>query len=348
MKNFLIRVATDREHGIAGVLARPFLTFLSWIYGLASGLVRCYYSFGPGRPYKAGVPVISIGNITAGGVGKTPLVMLVARLLSARGLHPVVLTRGYMTSAARSDEALMMRQRLKVPVLVGADRAALARKAAGEMPADAFILDDGFQHWRLKRELDIVVIDAVNPFGNGAVLPRGILREPLTALRRADIFVVSKADLGAANLDHIRKVLARVAPARLVVETVHAPVAAVNVLTGERSSGLGVLAGRAVAMCAIGAPEAFLAMLQREGTLVEKMFVWADHHDYTEADVREVAAFCRQHDISKIITTHKDAVKLDAFHEAFQGVSLFMMEIEIRVVHGEAEFISRIGRLFHP
>jgi tetraacyldisaccharide 4'-kinase len=212
---------------------------------------------------------------------------------------------------------------------------------------NVFILDDGFQHARLKRDLDIVAIDATNAFGNGYLLPRGILREPLSALARADLFVLTKTDLGRAHVDAIRLKLDHFKPGCMVVETVHAPVAVYDVWGNTWVSDLSSLQDRLAGICAIGSPDSFEAMLRREGGQVEKMFVFDDHHVYTEADVQRIRAFCAEKKISKVVTTDKDAVKLRDFQKAFQGVSLLVLEIEIKVVHGQTELFSRIGRCFN-
>jgi len=279
------------------------------------------------------------------------MVMFLVRLLQQRGLRPVVLMRGYMAQrcadGGASDEATMISEKLSVPVMVNPDRIASARNAEGCSMGDVFILDDGFQHARVKRDLDIVAIDAMHAFGNGYLLPRGILREPLAALARADIFILTKTDIGREFVANLRLKLDRIKPGCLVVETIHAPVAVHDVWANTWVSDLSSLQDRFVGLCAIGSPDSFAAMLKREGARVEKMFVFDDHHAYTETDVAKVVAFCAEKKISKVVTTDKDAVKLRDFQRAFQGVGLFVLEIEIKVVHGQTEFFSRVDRCFN-
>jgi tetraacyldisaccharide 4'-kinase len=231
--------------------------------------------------------------------------------------------------------------------MVNPDRITAVRNAEDCSMGNVFVLDDGFQHRRLKRDLDIVAIDAANAFGNGYLLPRGILREPLSALARADIFVLTKTDLGSSYVASIRRRLDQIKPGCTIVETIHAPVAVYDVWADARASDRSSLEDRCVGVCAIGAPDPFTAMLRREGAGIEKMYVFDDHHVYTEEDVRRIVAFCMEKKISKVVTTHKDAVKLRDFQEVFQGVSLLVLEIEIKVVHGQTELFSRIDRCFN-
>ena len=348
MKELVKQIMTGKDQGGAGVVLKPLLSCLSFIYFAAVFLVHALYRAGIMPSYRPKYPVISVGNITAGGVGKTPLVIFLAQILEARGRHPVILTRGYMLlsdeGAQASDEALMISEKLSVPVMINPDRVRAAMNAEACSMGNVFLLDDGFQHWPLKRDLDIVAIDATNAFGNGHLLPRGVLREPLSALRRADLFVLTRVDLGQVHIAGIRQKLSGINPVAGIVETVHAPVAAYDLWADVRSSELSCLEDRVAGICAIGAPDAFEVMLRREGAQVEKMFTFDDHHVYTAQDIERVMLFCRGNNILKVVTTHKDAVKLKAFQKAFQGVSLLVLEIEIKVVHGETELFSRIDR----
>lgn len=351
MKELIRRIITDKDKTLAGTLIKPALAVLSFIYAGCVGVTRALYETHVLPSYRPKYPVISVGNITAGGVGKTPLVMFLARVLKGRGMSPVVLTRGYMVSPdsgpQASDEAVMMSEKLDTPVMINPDRITASRHAEACGMGNVFLLDDGFQHWRLKRSLDIVAIDATNAFGNGYLFPRGILREPLSALARADVIVLTRTDLGQAHVADIRHVLESIRPDIPVVETVHAPSTLYDVWKDAHSADFSPLADRVAAVCAIGAPEPFAEMLRREGATIGKMFVFDDHHVYTQDDVRRIVEFCEKERISKVVTTYKDVVKLRGFREAFRGVSLLVVEIEIKVVHGQTEFFSRIDRCFN-
>jgi tetraacyldisaccharide 4'-kinase len=348
MRELIKRIITDKDRTWAGAVLKPFLALLSFVYAGIMIVIHALYQVGVLPSYRPQHPVISVGNITAGGVGKTPIVMFLVRLLKDKGFSPVVLTRGYMAlreeAGQASDEATMISEKLNVPVMVNPDRVAAARNAQDCAMGNIFILDDGFQHRRLKRDLDVVAIDATNAFGNGYLLPRGVLREPLSVLARADLFILTKVDIGQARVADIRRKLEQIKPGCTVIETVHAPVAVYDVGADARSPDFSMLRDRVVGVCAIGVPGSFEVMLRREGSQVEKMFIFDDHHVYTDEDVRRIMAFCREKKIGKIVTTDKDVVKLRAFQKAFQGVSLFVLEIDIKVVHGQTEFFSRIDR----
>src|SRR3989344_3685960 len=192
MRKYFYSLMTDRIHTPVAKAIQGVLWLFSILYGVVVRALVLIYKFRLAPSCRLGKPVISIGNITLGGVGKTPLVECVVRFLKDKGLEPVVLIRGYgADKQVGSDEAKLLEESLPgIPVLVGANRVKNARDFLTRNAADVFVLDDGFQHWRLRRDLDIVAINATNPFGNRHLLPRGILREPLSALRRADIFVL--------------------------------------------------------------------------------------------------------------------------------------------------------------
>lgn len=230
MKRFIYLVATDQIKGGAVLAVKPMLWVLSRIYLALIVLRKIFYKIGIFRCHRLSVPVISVGNLTMGGVGKTPLVEFIAQTLKKKEIRPVILMRGYMQGdtsgrSQNSDEATMLRSILAdIPVLIGADRVKNAKEFIKKNKADVFLLDDGFQHWRLSRDIDIVAIDTTDPWGNGDVLPRGILREPRTALGRADIFVLTKTDLAAKQLETLKTELRAIHPKALIVETVHKPV----------------------------------------------------------------------------------------------------------------------------
>ncbi|MFH0753114.1 MAG: tetraacyldisaccharide 4'-kinase [Candidatus Omnitrophota bacterium] len=352
MQELIKAVMTDQDNSWVGKVLKPCLWGLSLVYGLAIILRKFFYRFGIMPGHKASFPVISIGNITAGGVGKTPLVIFLAEYLLRKGKRPVILTRGYMgkgqCSSQASDEARMMSEKLSgVPVMVDPDRFRATKEAERKSLADVYLMDDGFQHWHLKRDLDLVAIDATNSFGNGSLLPCGILREPLSALARADLFILTKSDAGCCHVAQIRQILGRINPDAHVVETVHAPVALVDMLSGQRDTGMCWLKDRVVAVCAIGSPGSFADTLKNQGAVVEKLFVYEDHHVYNDEDLAEIVCFCQNKGINKVVTTHKDAVKIRGILNNISGIRFFVLEIDIKVIHGEVELFSRIDRLFH-
>src|SRR3989338_3609287 len=206
MKKYLYQLATDQSNGPLDQILKFFLWMLSLIYGLAVFVVKSMT-----RVTHLPKPVISVGNLTMGGVGKTPLVEFIAEYIllnpnfanaksGLKQLKPAILTRGYIPSAlqskmSESDEVAMLKKKFpQVPIVAGPNRAQRAQDFLKENAADIFILDDGFQQWGLFRNLNILTVDATNPWGNGHLIPRGILREPLSSIKQADIVVLTKTD----------------------------------------------------------------------------------------------------------------------------------------------------------
>ncbi len=344
-------LATDQRGGLWNAV-KAVLRLMSWGYGIGLRFVLLLYRMGLLRKYKCGRPVISVGNITMGGVGKTPLVVWVVQALKEKGLRSAVVTRGYMGEGHRaknreSDEARMLERLLRdVPVLVGPDRVRNIKDFLTQSDADVFVLDDGFQHWRLARDLDIVALDATNPWGNGALIPRGTLREPRTALSRADVIVLTKTDLGGDNVERIKARLRRMRVEKIVVEAVHSPVALTGLRFGE-SQPLSLVQGRDVCLfCSLGDPRSFERTLKNLGARVKRVFEFPDHHSYTADDIRTINAYCSSEGVKALVTTEKDSVKLTSFLGLFgDTITLLSLRIEIKITQGRDAFLQRITHL---
>ncbi len=339
---------TDKAKGKRACLIGMGLNLLSRLYSFSIFVILLGYKKGILRQERLGCPVISIGNVTVGGTGKTPLVIAVAEAVRSKGARSVVLTRGYRQTDGFSDEAALLRRHLPgVPVLVGADRAGQARDFLRDRCADVFILDDGFQHWRLFREEDWVLIDATNPFGNGAVLPRGILREPLKGLRRATLIILTKTDqVSVEQKEALRRTIERMCPKTHVIETVHRPVAWVDMATDQTKPIESLRGHKAVSCCGIGRPDSFAKTLLDLGVEVERSFVFGDHHGYTRQDCQALKAACAAHGVTNLVTTEKDAVKLRRFAPLLTNETRVMVvKIQIDIIKGKHVFLERIDRL---
>jgi tetraacyldisaccharide 4'-kinase len=319
-------------------------------YGLAVGLRNRAFEHGWRRTLVAPVPVVSVGNLTAGGTGKTPCVEMVARLYKGLGLRVAILSRGYGSqangspskgvTAGRNDEALVLEQNLPdVPHLQGSDRAALARVAVEKLNSEVLILDDGFQHRRLRRDLDLVLIDATNPWGYGHLLPRGLLREPMQGLRRADLVLLTRCDLVSVEArEELSRCVRTVSPGMPVVETAHEPAAWRNVAGAELPAE--ALAGRrAAAFCGIGNPDAFRRTLVRLGVNVTAWRPFPDHHAYARADIDELSRWAREQPADAVlVTTQKDLVKIGAL--SLGERELWALRIQMRVL-GDTEVFQK-------
>ncbi|HZT60193.1 MAG TPA: tetraacyldisaccharide 4'-kinase [Pyrinomonadaceae bacterium] len=324
---------------------------LGLLYGAAVRTRLGLYRSGLLKTQTVGAPVVSVGNITAGGTGKTPLVEWVARSLARDGLNVCVLTRGY----GRADESRRVvasdggrvlagveecgdEPRLLAERLVGAasvvcdrDRASAARWARENLGADVFVLDDGFQHLRIARRLDIVAVDASAPWGGGRLLPRGRLREPRGGLARAGCVVITRSDM-AEDLGALRDEVLRLSGGKAAVIASRVRTlglspadAASSVSRIEFESDAGtdlpeggggkallerVAAQPVGAFCAVGNPRAFFAQLRRDGFDLRHERAFADHHKFTQAELDDVAREAGRAGARALLTTAKDAVKL--------------------------------------
>ncbi len=341
MSGYLLSVMKGEKTSFQALLITYLLLPWSLVYGLG---VFCHRNFCRIKgPYKAPKPVISIGNITLGGSGKTPLVIWLARNLQAKGLKSVILIRGYMPQASKdSDEADMLNEQIPyIPVLTGADRAANIRQVLGTLPVDVFICDDAFQHWALKRDLNIVVLDAVNPFGNGYLLPAGVLREEPSALKRAHIIVLTKTD-GPRDTQALRARLKTINAHALIVESRHKSGGAVDVFGTQAHPEDFLKDKRVVGFCAIGDPLSFETGLKNLGANVVKVFTYRDHHVYQHKDIQQMVQLARAQGVQTLVTTHKDAVKLQAFKDLFEGLHLVYIPIQLEITKGSDEFLQKV------
>ena len=292
---------------------RGLLRLFSGCYGWAVALRNRRFDRGINRT-SVEVPVISVGNLTTGGTGKTPLVIEVARRLERHGRKVGVISRGYRAPQDQpADELIMVSRRLPgVVCLSDPDRVRAARRAIDQHAVDAIVLDDAFQHRRLARDLDIVTIDATCPFGYGYLLPRGLLREPPASLRRADLIVISRADqLDEQGLKALHARLADIAPQVRRVNSRHR-LKGLTELDGRAAEPAADPASPVFCFSAIGNPAAFEDTVRRMGAHVRGGLRWPDHHHYARADLVRVVGQAKRCEADLLLTTEKDAVKLAA------------------------------------
>lgn len=280
---------------------------LALLYRIALAVDRALKNL---RREKLPRPVISIGNISVGGTGKTPLVIKLLTDLKKRGLRPAVLMRGYAAEAGFSDEAaLLMKHHPDVPICVGADRVQSAHDVLARQKIDVFVLDDGFQHWVLDRNIDIVCVDGTDPWAGGHLLPQGRLREPKSALGRADLVVVTRCEL--LNETQKRRLFSEIErfvnSEKIIASSFKTSI--VNWKTGSTTS-LSDFNGRTVvALSGIGRPQSFEAFLKKNGADIRPLR-FRDHHYYTEADLVSIEKKAKANS-ADVATTEKDLVKLD-------------------------------------
>ncbi len=292
------------------------------------------YDRGVTPVHRAGVPVVSVGNLTAGGTGKTPMVIEVVERMRALRRRPAILTRGYHARPGEaSDEVRELRETLPgVPVVVDADRAAGAATAVRVESADCLVLDDGFQHRRLARDLDIVLIDALDPWGGGRLLPAGLLREPVSSLRRAQLAVVSRAN--QVEADALQAIDARLADVAPHVDVLLANVVAQRVLLldGTELAMPDLHYHHVLPVCGIGNPTTFVRLVQHEAGCVSEPFVYRDHHRYSRRDAANIARRAARSGADLVITTRKDWVKLAPLWRALGDAAPTLARIDVRLM----------------
>jgi tetraacyldisaccharide 4'-kinase len=328
-------------------LQRAGLRLAAFPYSAAVRVRNLLFHRGWLHSTKMAVPVVSVGNLTVGGTGKTPCVEYVARFYRALDWRVAILSRGYGSAAGRNDEALVLEENLPdVPHLQGADRVQLAQTALEELESEILLLDDGFQHRRLRRDLDIVLIDATVPWGYGYLLPRGLLREPPSSLRRASVIALSHGDqVEADERRRLKEQIQAIAPGIDVIEARHRPLELVN--SDRTTAELEMLRNKPIAgFCGLGNPEAFRRTLADLGANIAAFRAYPDHHAYSRADVDELDAWGRNLPRDTVlVTTQKDLVKLRI--AALGGCPLWSLRIAWQVESGK-EVLERHLRSVIP
>jgi len=334
LKQYIRDLMYDKKRGALSQVVKLGLLALSYIYGLAVLLHNFFSKVKLLKSYKSRTAVISVGNITLGGTGKTPFAIMLAENFAQKNKKTAVLIRGY-----GNDEWKMLKEKLGrcgVKVLVGKDRVRSAREAENS-GISVVILDDGFQHRRLKRDIDIVLLDSTNPFGNGRLFPRGILREPMTALKKADIIVLTKADKGKENIAGIERSLRKIAPGKLVLKAEHAPGRLFDIRERiiEEAS---YIRGKTVCMLSgICDGSYFKYTVEKIGAHIELEFIFPDHYAYGAADLGRVLGECRRKGIDIIITKEKDAVKLRKIPIEISKPRILALSVELELTRGKEE-----------
>ncbi len=344
-------LVSGRRRGPVAMSLRGLLALAEWPYRSVMWWRNRRFDRVAEKTTRVEVPVISVGNLTLGGTGKTPLVKWVARCLREEGVRVALVSRGYGSDdGGPNDEALELEQSLPdVPHLQNPDRVAAARIAIEELAAQVIVLDDGFQHRRIGRDLDIVLLDATAPFGYDHVFPRGALREPVGSLGRADIVCLTRADLATSDQrEAIRQRVVEAAPDAAWCESVTRPTRLIGVADGTANDLLEapietLRHARVVAFCGIGNPAAFRATLADLGADVAAFVEFADHHAYSRRDIEAIEQSAEENQAELIVCTQKDLVKVGVGWLGDRRLRAVAIEAEIRV--GEDALRCRLKEL---
>jgi len=347
MIKYLYQVITGRRRGIIPDLIRLTLLPLSWLYLLIVKTRNFFYERGIFNSKRLPCSVISIGNIVAGGTGKTPAAIAIAEKLKGYGMRVAVISRGYrgkvrkkcafvsdgekmlLSPEEAGDEAYLLARSLpKIPVVIGKDRFLAGFEAVKRWQVDVIILDDGFQHRELARDLDIVTVDASKSYGTNMLLPSGTLREPKSSLKRADLILLTRVDQ-TGDVERVRDQLKKYAPTTPIAESIHAP-RSLRRIGSQSPTDLSFLANKDVlAVCGIAHPESFLKTLQSLNVKSVELMDFFDHNDYTPADLELISQAALKTDL--VVTTEKDEQKL----LALSGIHIFVLSVSLEFLKGE-------------
>ena len=345
------KLISGQTNGWLGKSLRFFLMLASPVYAVVISLRNFLYFSRLLKTHHSNAAVISVGNITVGGTGKTPLVIWVYNKitenskLKAQNCKCAILSRGYKTDKTCSDEPAMLAKSCpQAKVVINPDRVAGAERAVNEFGANVLIMDDGFQHRRLGRDLDIVTIDATLPFGYGKMLPAGLLREPVTALKRADAVVVTRTDQqDEAELARLEEKLRSVNPDMKIARSIHTPVCAKT--RGGEEIGLEQLKDKKIfAFCGIANPDAFFHTIGSLGLELAGTKVYNDHYHYTNADIVEIYEQAEALEADLILSTQKDWTKTVLPASAKKDILFAYLAIELRFISGEDKITELIEK----
>lgn len=376
LERFYISVISEQREGRGADFLRLCMRYLSYIYKSITSGRNFLYEKGIFRHHTLGCQVISIGNLTVGGTGKTPVVEVFARALQREGRKVAILSRGYkkvehglvkkildkitgrqrrrpprvvsdgaallLDSAMSGDEPYMLAANLPdVVVLVDQDRVKSGRYAIDKMQCDTLVLDDGFQYRRLRHRAEIVLVDYTNPFSNGYVLPRGLLRESVENIRRADFIFITKSP--GHDSEKLKEKLHSLNPKAEISECAHRPKYLQNVYSGERKDLSFLQQAKVALISGIAAPQGFETEIKRRGASIVYLKRFADHHRYHQQEIIDIINKAKRNGATAIITTEKDSVRFPKVER--QDVPIFFLRVEIELLSGAEDFYACISRI---
>ena len=335
---------TDKRKGALFAPFKFILYIISLVYGAAIFTRGLLYKTGLFKSHEVPLRIISVGNLTLGGTGKTPFVITLSRMLKDElRKEAAILIRGYGW-----DEQAMLKKNLPdIPILVGEDRVRSAGRAIKLYGTTAAVLDDGFQYWELERDLDIVLVDSRNPFGNRMLFPRGVMREPVSAIMRADVVIFTKVNKKRCDIEALKSDLRRHKSSLVFIETYHRPKHLYDT-RARKELGLTSLSGkRVVLLSSIGDSAYFEETVKDQGAVVVEHIAFGDHHNYTNADRQRILKRCQERSFDFLVTTEKDAVKLTRMCLYFEDYNLMVLAVEMHIAQGREILIDRLRGLYN-
>jgi len=346
LETYFYNLLKTKKTNFIGNIIKFILLLFSYSYYLVIEIRQKLYYCGLFKIFKLNCKIISVGNITLGGTGKTPMVEFLAKELKKRGRKVAVLGQGYKKQSSvkklgnptihlLGDEGMFLKEKLgDIPLLIGKNRIKIGKEAIEKYKVDTLILDDGFQYQCLNRDLDIILIDATDLFGNGYLFPRGFLREPLKNIRRADFIILTKINLiSDGEKKSLIEKLVKQFPQIPIFEAEYKPIRLVNLITNEQKDLKNLNSKKVGIFSAIANPFSFLNILQ-PFCKVKVEIAFPDHYQYKLKDIKKVINACLEKNIHIVITTEKDAVKLNDFFHLFEEnlLSLFSLVIKVEMI----------------
>ncbi|MCK5000029.1 MAG: tetraacyldisaccharide 4'-kinase [Anaerohalosphaera sp.] len=335
-QNYYRNLIAAKDSSLSKSILRVLLSIIAAAYRAVVFLRNRFYDLGWARSYRADAIVISIGNITTGGTGKTPLVIWLCALLQKHSLPCAILTRGYKVEQGKfTDEpALLAKACPDAKVIVDADRVNGAKRSVNNHGAKVLVMDDGFQHRRLKRDIDIVAIDATCPFGYGRILPAGLLRESIKGLKRAHAIVITRYDQATTDdMNKLEQRIKQIVPGIPIAKANHVSRYA-KAIKGEVITLEKLRTKKIFAFCGIGNPQAFVSHLKTMGLNIVGSKFYNDHYDFTKQDINDISEEARYLDADLVLATQKDWIKTVLLMKENEGVDFAYLGLELEFIEG--------------
>ena len=342
-QTFFLDIISGRRNGLTADVLRACLGCCEPFYSFGSQFKNLFYDKQWLAPKRVSIPVIAIGNLTTGGTGKTPTVAWLVQWLQQQGFAPAIVSRGYRSlDGQANDEKLLLDQLCpNVPHVQNRDRVAAADKIVALHDCDVIVLDDGFQHRRLHRNVDLVLIDALNPWGYDHLLPRGLLREPISNLRRANAVLLTRTDqVTKHDLAKIEKRIAGVTDAPIAPS--HFQAISLTNFSGEKIALETLREKRVCAFAAVGHPGGFRRTLVSNGFGIDddRFWIFPDHHHYSAKDHRGLETWALRQNATCLLTTRKDLVKIG--NARIGGMPVWAIDIELKISHAQDQLTEMI------
>ncbi len=339
---YLYSVMQDQKKGVFSFFVRLILRVISVFYGFFLNLIKFGYRIGILKAFKADAIVISIGNITLGGTGKTPFTIYLADLIKRQNRRGAIITRGY-----GEDEKFILQEETGLPVFIGPNKSQNAKLISEAKIAELILLDDGFQHWKLKRDLDIVLIDALNSFGNSFLFPRGVLREPKDSLKRADIIVFTKCDFPKADPEALKRDIKEINDKAIFAESYYKIESILDPSMGVELKDEFLKGKDFILVSGIANPEYFRLMVEKSGGVIKDDIRFMDHHNYSDKDLKQILVSAKINNAA-VLTTQKDFVKIKKLNNIdSMNIKIFVLKINIEIKEGKDALLSRLDSLIY-